>query len=238
MIFFPSLSFPWSDSNAPDDYVAMAFTTSPELSVTASRIHWEFHDLVVAYDMLRQTLIGRDRLIQERMDEPKEREDTVADELNELMEARFRETLRAENMMMAQISRTSTRSIIVNSWILVESTMGEAYSAFSSALNGASPNPTSFRWEQFLSQFGAIGISLTDLSGYENANLCRLVNNAIKHAGKVSETMSQSAQFAGLKGQELRNVDVSPQPLVTGAYSFCMDLLERVQVKVHMQQHN
>lgn len=234
MLVFPPVTFPGHDANAPDNSVAMAWVTSPELVVIASRMHWEFHDLVVAYNMLRQTLVERDRSIQERVDAAKRRDDTGSDEINELMEIRFRETVQAEDMMIAQISRTSSRSIIVNSWILVESTMGEAHSVVSRFLSGAAPNSTGFRWDQFLFQFNEIGIKLTDLSGYENANLCRLVNNAIKHAGKVSETMSQSEQFSNLRGQELRNIDVLPQPLVTGTHNFCMDLLERVQAKVHV----
>lgn len=232
MLVFPPVTFPWMDADAPDNFVAMAQVTSPELVEIASRIHWEFHDLVVAYGMLRQTLVERDRSIQERVDDCQKRDDTVAGEISDLMASRFRETVLAEDTMMAQISRTSSRSIIVNSWILVESTMGEAYSAFSRALSGTTPSSTNFRWDQFLAQFGTIGIQLTGFPAYDDANLCRQVNNAIKHAGKVSETMSQSGQFSGLKGQELRKIDILPQPLVTGAHSFCMDLLESVQAKV------
>ncbi len=236
MSHIPPLSFPWNDQTSPEDSVAMAFVSSPELSLIGSRIHWEFHDLVIAYDMLRQTLVERDSAIQDRVDEVRKRVDTTYDEMQEIMKARFRESVRAENMMMAQIGRTSTRSIVVNSWILVESTMGEAYSVLLQAMSRNSTNFKSYRWEQFLSQFSDAGISLTNLSGFENANLCRLVNNAIKHAGKVSETMSQSAQFAELYGQDLRNIDIQPQHLVTGAHSFCMDLLESVQEKIDKQK--
>jgi hypothetical protein len=234
----PPLTFPWTDQTAPVNSVGMAHVSSSDLSAVASRIHWEFHDLVIAYDMLRQTLVERDRSIQDRVDKVRERENTPADEIQELIEARFREEVSAEDMMIAQISRTSARSIVVNSWILVESTMGEAYSILSHALSGTAPSSTSYRWDQFSSQFNATGISLANLSGFENANLCRLVNNAIKHAGKVSETMAQSAQFFGLKGYELRNIDIAPQPLITGAHSFCMDLLESVQKKVDTLQCN
>ncbi|WP_386167907.1 hypothetical protein [Sulfitobacter pontiacus] len=229
---FPPLSFPWNYKTSQENSVAMAFVSSSELLAIASRIHWEFHDLVIAYDMLRQTLIERDRSIQVRVDEMKKNSDNTCDEIQGVMKARFLEDIRAEDMMLAQINRTSVRSIVVNSWILVESTLGEAYSVLLQEISETSTNSKSYRWDQLSFQFSEAGISLTNLSGFENANLCRMVNNAIKHAGKVSETMSQSDQFSQAFGKQLRNIDILPQPLVTGAHSFCMDLLERVQEKI------
>ena len=228
------LEFPWTDTNAPPDTVGMAFVSSKRISSISTRIFWEFHDLVVAFGMLQQTLRERDKMVQEKTDKLKKMqlEPDDDEEMFNVMRSRVRESIRAEHLMMAQIARTSVRSIIVNSWILAESTLGQTYSVLSKSQTGSKPSSTSYRWDQFVAQFQSLGITLSDLPSYEAANLCRIVNNGIKHDGNVSNQMAKSNQFSGCKGKNLRAIDIEPQPLVTGVHSFCMGLSEAVEKKL------
>lgn len=138
----------------------------------------------------------------------------------------------SEDMMLRQIGRVSIRSTVVNSWILAEGVLGAAYAELYGASNSGAIPKKSYRWDEFVSKFKGYGIVLSDLPAFENANLCRLVNNCIKHDGVITATMAESGLFAGLEDQKLRDIDFDHQPLISGVQGFCVAVLEAADEKL------
>lgn len=232
----PKVIYPWFDKNAPSDLPALPLVTSQDLLTVAMRIYWEFHDLVIAYDMLRQTLIDRNKEIEKSVEKQKSLAIPDDDEILQIGRSRFFEIIHAEDLMMAEIARTSARSIIINSWILVERALGESFSSLHNLNNGSIPKSKSYRWDEFKKKFGAFGIILEKTPGFDDANLCRVVNNAIKHSGMVSLEMTKSSQFHGKEGHNVRDILIEPQAMITAAYGFGIAVIEAVDEKISPQK--
>lgn len=236
MLYNDEMVYPWLDDGAPSNLPAIAITTSEDLAAISTRVHWEFHDLVVAHNMIRSTLIKRSEAIQEK-EKNSVKIVLSGDETEEFNRVKYLDRIRNEDLMAEQIMKTSARSVIINSWMLAERAMGESLSILNKEKKGISKEKADYAWPEFLAKFKAFGINLEALPGYENAKLCRIVNNAIKHHGKVSKEMSEAQQFIGMEGRNIRDVNISPQIMVTAASGFSVALIETVDKNISISKN-
>ena len=171
------LTFPWMEDAATPGFIGLATAAEPLLVTLVGRFVWEFHDLLIANQVLSEALMRRDVQVEEITREHSMLSDCLQSSKNEtehekveLGMARLRETIGAEDAMVRQIQRTSERSVLVNAWILAESAMSESYLVLHHSLKSNPPRSDHFRWQDFHVHYARHGIVLEELSCYLQAN--------------------------------------------------------------------
>lgn len=76
-------------------------------------------------------------------------------------------------------------------------------------------------------EFSTLSIDLTACENFDNANECRVLNNALKHNPVVSERLMSFNYFSALGGTDLMSVPLEMQRYMNGISDLLGSLIEK-----------
>ena len=116
---------------------------------------------------------------------------------------------------------------VIGLWATAEQYLGKTYTSLYShvhAVPAASVNAP-YKWQDFTTRFSTLGVNLASLDDLPDANECRVLNNAIKHSGKVEGAIAQYPFFATHQGEDLSEIPFQLQRYVNGVTHFISSLI-------------
>jgi hypothetical protein len=190
--------------------------------------HWEMENLALFNQAAYSGVVKRASVTDELWEEHQRMEAIPAsddeDEGKQVALARLRETATANEIESEAIARYADEVTVVATWAFVEKLLNRGLTALQTALG--QPLITDHRWPNINAAFQQCGIDLSAASGFADADECRKVNNAIKHAGVVSNALAALPAFAGKAGSALTDLELDTQRYFFGAGDFTSAVLE------------
>jgi len=235
VIFTPILSVEQQagDENRPQVYMN---NIAGPLSNLQSNLHWYLHDLSRFHQVIINDLNKRNddfdkryKLFKEHLHE--ERPNISDEEGLEYLKYKVSQIecgFDDEKIVIDRCKAFSDEFSVIGMWATGEKYLGKVYAAIESYQTGSPINDISvpYRWDDIKSKLADKSILLEQLDGYADANECRVLNNAIKHAGFVTTRLSQFPFFTSLNGEELQKVDYDTQRYYNGISSFLGNLIQ------------
>lgn len=148
----------------------------------------------------------------------------------ELMDSRARTAILDADSQIAAIVAYANELCIIGLWAHTEKHLD-------GALTGMAGPSGEYRWDGFLRAFESAGIDIRSLPGFETADECRLLNNALKHGGVVSPALAAKTTFRRDLGKELRNLELHPQPYLLSVHHLIGSLLETCGARLEGGDH-
>jgi hypothetical protein len=93
-----------------------------------------------------------------------------------------------------------------------------------------------YRWDNFVKNYASIGIDLSICDSFQDANECRIVNNAIKHDPRVGERLEPFLYFEPYKDNKLMDVPLDMQRYLNGITNFLGSLIEKLDTQLGAKQ--
>lgn len=143
----------------------------------------------------------------------------------ELRLGRMRQTMMINDDIVEKVARYADEVTIIAVWAFIEKHLNFGLTTLQKKLN--LPQTSDHRWPSIEQAYLQCGIKLSQLSGFEDANECRLVNNALKHAGMVSQLLGDYPAFAGKVDLTLDTVILDVQRYYFAAGDFTSAAMER-----------
>jgi hypothetical protein len=216
----------------PNSY--MANVRGP-LGTLQAKLDWQlthlcrFHQIMYANLKERDAEIGRQH---EELKKPSEAAKAASDEEAEdhaIGASRIRMAIRDADDEVEKTKNLADHFTVIGLWATVEQYLGKVYVPLAAHVNrvvAASVNAP-YRWDDFRAGFRGLGIDLTALHGFPDADECRVLNNTIKHTGFVDTRLGQIVFFAPHRGKDLSEVEFEMQRYVNGVTHFVGSLIER-----------
>lgn len=185
-----------------------AYWAAGVLASAMGQLHWDLIHLTrfhhAAYRTVADVDARLDAMAARLSPKPEVKSDPDEMEMSAIAHSRARTAIDDGTAENAAVAAFADELFIVGLWALAEQYLGKALNVLPSA-NG------SYRWDDINNAFLQDGIDLATLPGYNGANECRLVNNAIKHTGVVNDRLSQFPAFHGLKDKPIRRLSLDAQ---------------------------
>lgn len=147
---------------------------------------------------------------------------------DDLGKIRMREAVNSIDIENDRVTNFVDHMMVVGIWAIAEQFLGKIYREYISIRDSVPSTSVStpYRWSELIECFNKIGVSLKDCENFNNANECRLVNNAIKHDPTVGPKLSSSSYFAPYTGKDLECVPLELQRYLNGVSDFLGSLIE------------
>lgn len=118
---------------------------------------------------------------------------------------------------------------VVGLWAIAEQFLGKIFREIRGYLDGVNPATVNapYKWDDFIRDFSTLSIDLTSCENFNNANECRVLNNAVKHDPIVSGRLLSFSYFSGFNGDELMSVPLEMQRYLNGVSDFLGSLIEK-----------
>ncbi|MEQ8382604.1 MAG: hypothetical protein RH949_09570 [Coleofasciculus sp. A1-SPW-01] len=153
----------------------------------------------------------------------------------ELQKTRILDSIIAQDQENKHVIGFIDQMCVVGLWALAEQFLGKIYRTYIAVKNSVDANTVSspYKWDDFKKQYyERIGVDLSTCDGFQDANKCRLVNNAIKHNPIVGQKLEGFPDFAPHKGKKLMEVPLDMQCYLNGVNNFLGSLMEKVEAQL------
>ena len=150
------------------------------------------------------------------------------DDENELFEirlSRMRENIFDHDLVLKQTKYFASSMLVVSMWAMIEQYTGKALIQIESE-NGKPYQEPPHKWDLKISRFKACSIDIETHKSYPDINECRVLNNKIKHDGKVDQSLSRFSYFASLLDQELENLEFDLKRYYVRSFEYIGHVLE------------
>lgn len=118
---------------------------------------------------------------------------------------------------------------VVGLWAIAEQFLGKVFRGYKSLTDNCAPEDVKcpYRWDEIVTVFTTIGIDLLACENFQNADECRILNNAIKHDPAVGNRLMSFSYFVNYQGKKLEDVPLEMQRYLNGVSDFLGSLIER-----------
>lgn len=157
-------------------------------------------------------------------DQPGQHEDDDAHEMRAQIASRLRIAAYNEDSVSSAICRYADELCIIALWAFAERNINATLEVLDR--HTGQPARQDHRWNILKTALGHYNISLEALDSYADADECRLVNNALKHSGKVSGALLAYPAFTQSAGASLQHLQLDTQRYYFGVSDFIGALLE------------
>lgn len=149
----------------------------------------------------------------------------------EIQKVRILDSIIAQEQENKQVLGFIDQMAVVGLWALSEQFLGKIYRTYISITTNVDAETVSspYRWNDFIDKYASIGINLSACDGFEDADECRVVNNAIKHNPIVEKRLEVFQYFTPHKGSKLTEVPLEMQRYLNGVNNFLGSLMEKVE---------
>jgi hypothetical protein len=151
-------------------------------------------------------------------------------EMTAIGRSRILEGVRNIDLDIDGVSNLADQLTIVGLWAFAEKYLNRIYSqTVQKKLNSSILLfKNEYRWDEFSKKyFDDLGVPLDKSDLYNDANECRLVNNAIKHGGIISRKLASFPMFHGREGLGLETFTLETQRYCNAIYSFIGSTADR-----------
>ena len=217
--------------------IAFLFNAAGPLGRLQGELHWRLSDFCrihqIVYKNIEQVERGLDELEYDFNNFTKNTgeiiDDEEAKEMERYCQARFFNHIHQTDQENKRVQAFVDHITVVGLWAIAEQFLVKIYRDVVSAQNGTSSDSITapYKWHEIIREFEAIGITLTNRENYNNANECRVLNNAIKHSPKVEARLAQFEAFRSFIGHDLENVPLDMQRYLNGVSDLLGSTIER-----------
>lgn len=186
---------------------------------------WYHEDLVLFHRLYYRSANEAEEGVREQVRRYKRILDnnTDIDEWMDVGAARIRESIRSNDLAYKQARDFADHLLTVGLWSVVEQYVNRVATVM------LDTDGFSETWPKTVATFSERGIDLKALTAYATVNELRLVNNAIKHSGKVSPRLLKFPAFAaGKEGTLLTSIQLPLQRYSDAVHQFVQHLIETV----------
>lgn len=220
------------DNDGPIPYME---NMAGPLCALQGELHWHAFDLCRFHQIVYADLSNRAALVDaeyERFSKSlEEQRDCVNDDDREafmVYESRTNSAFMNKDIEHARVKHFSDEFAIIGLWATAERYLGKVYAHIvaiqTSAVVETVTRPN--RWPDLNTEFRSLGIELTTLNGFPDADECRVLNNTIKHGEIVNQRLAKFPFFATHVGTDLTKIDFEMQRYLNGVFNFCGSLIE------------
>lgn len=155
----------------------------------------------------------------------------------ELQKSRILDAIIAQDHENTSVIRFVDQMAIVGLWAITEQFLGKIYREYVAVKDGVDADTVSspYKWDDFINKYQSIGIHLSLCDNFQDANECRLVNNAIKHKPIIDQKLLQFPYFASYQGKKLMEVPLDMQRYLNGITNFLGSLFEKVDKELEVK---
>jgi len=123
---------------------------------------------------------------------------------------------------------------VVGLWAIAEQFLGKVFRGYKAVIDNCQPESVQhpYRWDAIVNVFTSIGIDLSACENFQNANECRILNNAIKHDPIVGNRLISFPYFAPYQGKRLEDTPLEMQRYLNGVSDFLGSLIEYADKQV------
>ncbi len=192
----------------PEVYLPLGAT--PLASWFATFI-WTHHDLCLFHQVIDDDIRRRTEVVDERFERYARIRDEVGwdDEGASIGLAQFDQVTRTLDMETRSMRRHADQLFVVGLWAMAEQYLGRTLLYAEDPSSERLPGEAPHRWEVLVRRYGATGVDLSTMKSYASANECRILNNKVKHVGRVDAQLATFENFHGLEGASLEDGQVS-----------------------------
>jgi len=153
----------------------------------------------------------------------------------ELQKTRTLDSIIAQDQENKRVIGFIDQMCVVGLWALAEQFLGKIYRKYIAVTTSVDADTVSSPsgWDDFNKKYArSMGVVLSNCDSFQDANECRLVNNAIKHNPTVGQKLEGFPYFAPYKGEKLMEVPLDMQRYLNGVNNFLGSLMEKVEAQL------
>ena len=123
---------------------------------------------------------------------------------------------------------------VVGLWAIAEQFLGKVFRGYKALIDNCPPESVQhpYRWDALVNIFTTIGIDLLACENIQNADECRVLNNAIKHDPTVGNRLMSFPYFVQYQGKRLEAIPLEMQRYLNGVSDFLGSLIENADQKL------
>jgi hypothetical protein len=153
---------------------------------------------------------------------------TLPDGLNMIAQARVRDTVHVLDIEKQSIRIFGDQLLVIGLWAMVEQYCGRTLSELERCLRGGhAQEETPHRWSVLAKRFNSLRVDLVSCKSYVAADECRILNNKIKHVGRVDKELAKFGHFENQLGKSLDSVALELQYYSDSVQEFVTCVMER-----------
>jgi hypothetical protein len=130
---------------------------------------------------------------------------------------------------VARTKQLADEYTVIGLWATAEQHLGQVFIPLAAHVNRVPESSVkcSYRWDDFTAGYAPLGIDLKSLHDFADADECRVLNNTIKHSGKVCARLAQYPFFTSHLNLKLFGIQFEMQRYVNAVTHFVGSLIER-----------
>ncbi|MER8388346.1 hypothetical protein NKH14_23000 [Mesorhizobium sp. M1380] len=186
-----------------------------------SGFFWRHHDLCLFHrtidSEIRQRGAALTRFIDENAPLPPEE---LRDESFAIWQSRIEEAVFSHEAQTRSMESFSDQLLMVALWSMVEQFCGRALIETERSKKCQQGLESPHQWHLLVRRFKDLGADLDMGASYAAANQCRVLNNKIKHVGRVDPELAAFSRFAGSLNERLDDMQFDLQYYSDGVHEF------------------
>lgn len=153
------------------------------------------------------------------------------EQYNEFQKFKIIDNLIGKDLENRSIISFIDQMAVVGLWAITEQFLGKIYRTYIALTTNIDADTVSspYRWDKYIEEYANIGIDLSMCDGFQDANECRVVNNAIKHDPTVGRRLEAFPYFTPFRGFRLVEVPLDMQRYLNGVNDLLGSLMEKVE---------
>jgi hypothetical protein len=227
MAHTPILSVSQFPPGREDGPIPFMFNNAGPLGALQGELHWRLFDFCRIHQIVYKEIAH----IEEKLDALNLKDIQFTGDVesfDEYQKSRLLDAVIAKDIENKRVISFVDHMTVVGLWAIAEQFLGKVYRGFKGLTDSCKPEDVSapYRWDNFLTEYGAIGIDLTKCENFGNADECRVLNNSIKHGPVVGSRLVTFAYFLPYQGKKLEDVPLEMQRYLNGVSDFLGSLIE------------
>ncbi len=215
------------------------------LGTTYDELQWLLFDFCRMHQIVYKEIVHIEEKLDSFVEENKEElilsintESSEEEFYKELQKTRVLDVIIAKNHENRRVVGFIDQMAVVGLWTLSEQFLGRIYREYIAVKTSVDADTVSspYRWNDFVKKYASIGIDLSLCNSFQDADECRIVNNAIKHDPIVGKKLEAFLYFKPYKGDKLIDVPLDMQRYLNGTTNFLGSLIEKVDTQLEAKQ--
>lgn len=217
----------------PDDRPEFPILRNSDLLIIFNSLIFYHADLCTFYQMYSAQYVQQDKHVEsftKQLEKIKKKYDESSDE-NELAEleisySRVRELIYNNDLMLARTKYFANSSFVISLWVTVEQFTSRILLSLEKQFGMIYSEP-SHVWDKKIARYKKLNIDITAYINYQNIDECRVLNNKIKHVGKVDDALAKFSFFSNLKNKSLEKIEYDLQRYSKSVFEYIGFVVER-----------
>jgi len=143
--------------------------------------------------------------------------------------SRTRTDIIAASDELAQMTHFVDQMTVIGLWALAEQYISKIYKQLYSHVRNVPMRDvkSSFSWTDYTREFNVLNLDILTCDNFQNADECRMLNNAMKHDVNVEKKLLRCDFFQPYLNQRLDQIPVEMQRYFNGVSDFLGSLIEK-----------